>query len=245
MRKTSHTSLLRGKTCAQELHRSSQALSVGLCTIFCMTLMSHELLLLIFQAEPRCAAAVTTETTSPPQPNFFLDVPGIFDFASVSTTIQTVPFPASATSDSKPGRSWHSATDPAAIPVKPSSSGRFVPTMPALPRPAAAARRFLFSNVPGSADTFPISADASRSFCHSFQGSADGGNPVRREPVSTTGAGWVLRESSPAAEGGCFGISGTLLCLVPSIIESSNLQLLHSLLKGLIIYFRVFYMQTD
>ncbi|KFW69836.1 Angiomotin, partial [Pygoscelis adeliae] len=38
----------------------------------------------------RCAAAVTTETTSPPQPNFFLDIPGIFDFASVSATIQAM-----------------------------------------------------------------------------------------------------------------------------------------------------------
>ncbi|KFV89489.1 Angiomotin, partial [Fulmarus glacialis] len=38
----------------------------------------------------RCAAAVTTETTSPPQPNFFLDILGIFDFASVSATIQAM-----------------------------------------------------------------------------------------------------------------------------------------------------------
>lgn len=55
----------------------------------------------------------------------------------------------------------------------------------------------------------------------------------------------MLRESSPAAEGGCLWITGTLLCIVLSIIESPNLQLLHSLLKGLIIYFRVFYMQID
>ncbi|KGL97845.1 Angiomotin, partial [Charadrius vociferus] len=38
----------------------------------------------------RCAAAVTTETTSPSQPNFLLDIPGIFDFASVSATIQAM-----------------------------------------------------------------------------------------------------------------------------------------------------------
>lgn len=73
-------SLLCVKTCAQELH----TLSLGLCTFLCMTVMS--LCPLVFQAEPRCAAAVTTETTSPPQPNFFLDIPGIFDFAPVSAT---------------------------------------------------------------------------------------------------------------------------------------------------------------
>lgn len=202
MKKSSYMSLLCGKVCGKELHGSSHTSSLGLCTIFCMTLMV--LLLSVFQAEPRCAAAVTTETTSPPQPNFFLDIPGIFDFASIPTAVQTVPFPASATSDSKPRRSWNSATDPAAILVKPSPPGGLVPTMPALPRTAAAARRFLYSNVPGSANTFPVSTDASRSFCHSFQGSADGGNPVRREPVSTTGAGWMLWESSPAAKGGCF-----------------------------------------
>lgn len=187
-------------------------LSFGSCIIY-VTLM--EFLLSVFQAEPRCTAAVTTETTSPSQSNFFLDIFGIFDLASVSTAIQAVPFPAPATPDSKPGRSWHSATDPAAFLVKPSPSGRFVPTMPAFPWPAAAAaRRFLFSDVPRSADTFPISADASRSFCHSFQGPANGGNPVRRKPVSTTGAGWVLWEGSPTAEGGCSWMSDTLLCLV-------------------------------
>lgn len=231
-------SLLCGKTCAWERHRSPHASSRGLCTVVWVTLT--ELLLSVFQAEPRCAAAVTTETTSPPQPNFFFDFPGIFDFASVSATIQVVPFPASAPSDPEPGRSWCSAADPAAVPVQPSPSGGSVPTMPALPRRAAAAGRFLFSDVSGSADTFPVSADASRSFRHSFQGPADGGNPVRREPVTTAGAGWVLWEGSPAAEGGWFWIWSTLLCLVSSITESSNLQLLHFLLKGLIICFRVF-----
>lgn len=57
----------------------------ALCTFLCMSVM--EPVLSVFQAEPRCAAAVTTETTSPPQPDFFIDIPGIFDFAPVSTTL--------------------------------------------------------------------------------------------------------------------------------------------------------------
>lgn len=168
-----------------------------------------EPLLSVFQAEPRRAAAATTETTSPPQSDVVLDVLGIFDPAPVSATIQAVPFPAPAAPDSEPGRSWPPATDPAALLVKPSASGRSLPTMPAFPGPAAA-RRFLFRNVQGSADTFPVPTDASRSFFHSFQGPANGGNPVRREQVATTGARWVLREGGPVAEGGYSPGSGVI-----------------------------------